>query len=107
MRENPVLERREATYLFEESAGRLTRLDAIKQVAADLNVSPESVVLFSLRNKHGTRDQVASFHIYPDPSSKSQVPRFIQLRNLPKEERKKIIEEEKKKKAPKVAAQKK
>ncbi|MDG6934651.1 MAG: hypothetical protein JRN68_08110 [Nitrososphaerota archaeon] len=107
LKENPVLERKEASYLFEDSAGKLTRIDAIKAVAGDLNVPEESVVLFSLRGRHGTRDQVASFHVYTDKSAKSQVPRYVIMRNLPKEERKKIIEEEKKKKAPKVATQKK
>ncbi|MEM0117302.1 MAG: hypothetical protein QXX17_05905 [Conexivisphaerales archaeon] len=105
LRENPILGRKEAKYLFEESAGKLTRLEAAKLVASDLNLKEEQVVTLSLRSSHGTRDQIGYFRIYDQPSeARQQLPKFVFVRNLQKEERKKLLEEEKKKKAPKVAA---
>jgi len=104
LKENPILARREAKYLFEGGAGKLTRLEARRVVATDLGVKEEQVVTMSLRNSHGTRNQIGYFRIYENPSeAKLQVPKFVFARNLQKEERKKLIEEEKKKKAPKVA----
>lgn len=104
VRENTVLGRKEVRYLFEEGAGKITRLEAIKMVAADMGVKEDAVVAISLTNSHGSRDQIGVFRIYEDPKeAKLQLPRYIFVRNLPKEERKKLLEEERKKKAPKVA----
>jgi|BEDMetMinimDraft_2_1075160.scaffolds.fasta_scaffold00257_13 ribosomal protein S24E len=104
LKENPILARREAKYLFEEGAGKLTRLEAQKLVAADLGVKEEQVITISLRNSHGTRNQIGYFRVYDNPSeARLQIPKYVFVRNLQKEERKKLIEEEKKKKAPKVA----
>lgn len=104
LKENQVLGRKEVKYLFEESSGKLTRLEAAKLVAADLGVKEEQVITLSLRNSHGSKDQIGYFRVYDNPEeAKLQIPRFVFVRNMQKEERKKLIEEEKKKKAPKVA----
>lgn len=102
--ENRVLGRREVKYIFEGSAGKLSRLEAGKLVAKDMNVKEEQVITLSLRNSHGSKDVIGQFLVYDDPAeAKLQIPKFVFVRNMPKEERKKIIEEEKKKKAPAVA----
>lgn len=108
VKENPVLNRKEARYLFEGGAGKMTRSDVTKLVAGDLGVKEDSVIPLSLRNTHGTVDQVATFYIYDDAKeARSQLSAYVFDRNLGKEERKKLIEEKRKKKTPKVAGQKK
>ncbi len=107
-KDNPALGRKEVTYLFEESAGLLTRTQAQKMVAADLSTAEELVVPMSLRCGHGSKDFVGRFYVYPDAkTARSQLPKFVFARNLAKEDRKKLLDEMKKNKAPKVAAQKK
>ncbi|MGA1975039.1 MAG: hypothetical protein ABSG92_05325 [Conexivisphaerales archaeon] len=107
--ENTLLGRKEATYLFKESAGMLSRPQAIKMVATDLGVKEESVMTIAIRGKHGTRDVVGTFYIFEDmKAARDQLPKYYFLRSMPKDERKKYFEELRKSKAKKVApAQKK
>jgi ribosomal protein S24E len=105
--ENPVLNRKEARYIFESGSGKLTRLEATKLVAVDLGVKEESVVALSLQSSHGSTDLVGTFYVYNSPQeARQQLPDYVFVRNLPKEDRKRFLEEERKKRAPKVAPKK-
>ena len=97
MVENKLLERKEAVYLFKGMAGKLTRADAAKAVAEDLGVPEEKVVPIKLKTVFGTRDVKGTFYVYDDlEKAKRQLPEYIFLRMLSKEERKKILEERRK-----------
>jgi ribosomal protein S24E len=102
--ENPLLGRKEASYLFKDSAGMLSRAQAVKLVASDLGVKEENVLMIGIRGKHGTRDIVGTFYVFEDmKTAKEQLPEHYFLRSMPKEERKKHFEELRKSKAKKVA----
>lgn len=95
--ENKLLERKEAVYFFRGVAGRLTREEARKAVAQDLGVPEDKVIPIKLRTFFGTRDVEGTFYIYDDlEKAKLQLPEYLLLRNLKKEERKKILEERRK-----------
>jgi ribosomal protein S24E len=107
--ENTLLNRKEATYYFKDSAGALNRSQAVKMVASDLGVKEENVVLMAIRGKQGTRDVVGTFYVFEDvKAAKAQLPKYYFLRNMSKEERKKYFDDRRKSRAKKVApAQKK
>ncbi len=95
--ENKLLERKEAIYLFKEMAGKLTRKEAIKMVAQDLSVPEEKVIPVKLKTEFGTRNVKGIFYIYDDLNkAKLQIPEYMFLRLLGKEERAKILEERRK-----------
>lgn len=97
MVENKLLERKEAVYLFKGMAGKLTRAETIKVVAQDLGVSEDKVIPIKLKTLFGTRDVEGTFYIYDDlEKAKRQLPEYIFLRMMSKEERKKILEERRK-----------
>lgn len=107
--DNPFLGRREATYLFRGSAGMVTRSQAVKMVSADLGLKEENILPVSIRGRQGSHDVVGTFYIFEDMElAKKQLPKYMFLRSLTKEERKKYFEERRKSRAKKVApAQKK
>jgi ribosomal protein S24E len=99
-RDNKLLGRKELVYLFKDAAGSLTRKDAIEYVASQLSVSPENVVLVKLEGLFGKRDVQGKFYVYSDSEeARRQLPEYLFLRNLSKEERAKILEEKRKAKA--------
>ncbi len=107
--ENPLLGRKEASYLFKDSAGMLSKAQAVKLVASDLGVKEENIMTIGIRGKHGTRDIVGTFYVFEDmKAAKAQLPKHYFLRSMPKDARKKYFEDLRKSKAKKVApAQKK
>ncbi len=95
--ENKLLERKEAVFLFKDMAGKLTKAEAVKAVAQDLGVPEEKVIAIKLETMFGTTDVRGTFYIYDDVGkAKKQMPEYIFLRMLGKEERKKILEERRK-----------
>ena len=95
--ENKLLERKEVVYLFKGMAGKLTKAEAVKAVARELGVPEEKVIPIKLETVFGTRDVKGTFYIYEDiEKAKKQLPEYIFLRMLSKEERKKILEERRK-----------
>ncbi|MEM3437881.1 MAG: hypothetical protein QXP55_05065 [Nitrososphaerales archaeon] len=100
---NDLLRRREINCIFNSMAGLIKRQDAINMVAKSLNVDAKNVYLISLRTKTGTRDVSGLFYIYDNPEdAKKQLPKYLFLRLLPKEEREKLLKESKKKAPEKV-----
>lgn len=91
--ENKLLRRREVKVLFSQSAGKLTRTDALKAVAEALKVDLNKLYLISLKCKSGTRDVEGIFYVYQkEEDARKQLPPHIFLRMLPEEERKKALE---------------
>jgi ribosomal protein S24E len=67
-------------------------------VAKGLNIDVKKIHLISLRTNTGTRDVSGLFYIYDKPEdAKKQLPEYLSLRMLTKEEREKLIKEAKKK----------
>ena len=69
----------------------------MKAVAKDLGVPEDKVIPIKLKTLFGTRDVKGTFYIYDDlEKARRQLPEYIFLRMLSKEERKKMLEEKKK-----------
>jgi small subunit ribosomal protein S24e len=97
---NPLLERREVKMLFRGAAGRLSRIEARRAIAKALGLEEQKVVLIGMRGLTGSRDLVAEAYVYDDEKlARLQLPRYVWLRNMPKEERRKVLEEMRKKRA--------
>ncbi|HET7149365.1 MAG TPA: hypothetical protein VFI73_12810 [Candidatus Nitrosopolaris sp.] len=95
-RKNPLLGRQEMSVIFKNSAGRIKRTEATDIVAKQNNVEKRAVIPISMVCGKGMTDIRAVFYIYTDETeARKNLPRYILLRNLPKEERKQIIADEK------------
>jgi ribosomal protein S24E len=91
--ENKLLSRRELTIVFKGGSGFITRLAAVEAISTRLGVPKEKIRIISLEGKFGMRDLVGKAYIYSDVSEvKKQLPVFLSIRELPKEERKKARE---------------
>lgn len=91
--ENRLLSRRELILAFKNGSGLITRQSAREAIATRMGVSKDNVKLISLYGKFGLRDCTARAYIYSDTSAiKGQLPRYMMIRELPKEERKKARE---------------
>jgi len=96
-KENPLLNRREVVCVFPRSAGKITRADVVKAISQSLNVAAEQIVPISIEHSHGITDTRVTLYIFKNlEEAKRQLPRYILLRLLPKEERKKIMEQKRK-----------
>ena len=91
--ENKLLSRRELTLVFKGGSGFITRPAAVEAISTRLGVPKEKVRVISLEGKFGLRDLVGKAYIYSDTAEvKKQLPVFLSIRELPKEERKKARE---------------
>ena len=96
-----VLDRAFVEHSFEGRAGKLTRKDAVAEVAQSLGVPPETVGLISIDGQSGKADVVGKFYVYGSAESKKRVhPGYLDERMLTKEEREKLKQDRKKAKAP-------
>jgi ribosomal protein S24E len=99
--DNKLLSRKEITANFRGGSGFITRQAAIDSISSKLGVSKEAVKILSLQGKFGMRDLVAQVYVYTDLNQvKKQLPPYLGIRELPKEERKKAREALKPKPAP-------
>jgi ribosomal protein S24E len=75
----------------------MSRVDATSLVAGHLRLSKQQQIIpISMKSETGRRDVYASFYVYSSlENAQQQLPRYIMLRNMSKEDRKKIISEEK------------
>jgi ribosomal protein S24E len=91
--ENKLLSRREVVLNFKGGSGFITRPAAVEAISTRLGVSKDKVRIISLEGKFGSRDLVANAYVYTDASQiKRQLPAYLAIRELPKEERKKARE---------------
>jgi len=91
--ENKLLSRREVVLNFKGGSGFITRSSAVEAISTRLGVPKDKVRVISLEGKFGVRDLIARAYIFTDPSQmKKQLPAYLAIRELPKEERKKARE---------------
>jgi len=105
---NPLLKRKEVNIEVDhENQGTPSRLELRKAVASKYNTKPENVFVVDVETGTGTQTAVCAVEVYDDAEiAKQTVPKYIQVRNLPPEERKKIREQEAKKEEPKPKPEK-
>ena len=95
-RTNSLLNRREIRVLFRGAAGKINRNEAAEKIAKQLNVNKKQVVPINLRCQTGMTDVHGILYVYDDENEAArQLPRYMLLRTLSREERKKVLDEEK------------
>lgn len=95
--DSKVLERSYVELRLDGRAGKLTRKEAIAEVAHELGVAPENVGIVRLDGQAGTTDVVGRFYVYGSAEAKRRAhPRYLEERILTKEEREKLKQERKK-----------
>ena len=93
---NILLKRREIKSLIKNAVGSIKRQDAADLVANKLKLDKKNILPISIKSEFGNPDVVAMMYYYDDISdAKKQIPRYLFLRSLTKDERKKIIDDEK------------
>jgi len=105
---NPLLKRKEVHgEVDHEGEGTPSRVDVRKAVASKFNTKPENVYVLDIETNTGTQSALCVIEVYDDPQSAQRtVPKYIQVRNLPPEERKRVREEQAKKEEAKPKAEK-
>jgi ribosomal protein S24E len=94
--ENRLLSRKELVCNFSLGSGLITRQGAVDAIASRLGVKKESVKLISLTPKFGSRDLTAKAYVYSDLDAiDRQLPKYLAIRQLSKEDRKKAKEAKK------------
>ena len=94
--DNRLMQRKELKIILKGAAGILNKADAIQIIAKKNGSDASKVIPINMNCSQGNNDIEANFHIYQsDDAIKHIVPRFRNLRILPKAERKKIIDDEK------------
>jgi small subunit ribosomal protein S24e len=96
-RNNLLLNRREITVIIKNVQGQLSRVDATSLVAGHFRLNKQQQIIpVSMKSETGRTDVHASFYVYSSlENAQQQLPRYIMLRNMSKEDRNKVISEEK------------
>ena len=96
---NPLLKRKEVSVEVDhDGQGTPSRVDLRKAIASKYNTKQETVYVVDMETKTGTQSTVCVVEVYDDAQTAQQtVPKYIQTRNLPPDERKRIREQEAKK----------
>ena len=83
--------------IIKNSQRQLSRVDTTSLVAGHFNLNKQQrIIPISMKSETGRTDVHASFYVYSSlENAQQQLPRYIMLRNLSKEDRKKVISEEK------------
>jgi small subunit ribosomal protein S24e len=93
---NLLLKRREIKSLVKNALGSIKRQDLAELIANKLNLNKNNVLPVSIKSEFGNPDVLTLVYYYDRmDEAKKQIPRYLFLRSLSKEERKKIIDEEK------------
>ena len=93
---NALLKRREIKTLIKNAAGSIKRQEAVELVSTKLKLDKNNILPVSLKSEYGNPDVLALMYCFDKiDDAKKQVPRYLFLRSLAKEERKKIIDDEK------------
>jgi small subunit ribosomal protein S24e len=105
---NPLLKRKEVSVEVEhEGQGTPSRIDLRKAVASKFSTKPENVYVIGVETKTGTQNSLCQIEVYDDAQTARQtVPKHIQTRNLPPDERKQVREQEAKKEEAKPKGEK-
>lgn len=93
---NVLLKRREIKSVIKNAFGSIKRQDAIELIANKLKIDKNNLLPVSIKSEFGNPDISTLIYYYEDmKDAKKQIPRYLFLRSMSKEERKKIIDEEK------------
>ncbi len=93
---NVLLKRREIKSLVKNALGSIKRQDLAELIANKLNLNKNNVIPVSIKSEFGNPDVLTLVYYYDHmEEAKKQIPRYLFLRSLAKDERKKIIDEEK------------
>ena len=103
---NPLPKRKEVSVEVEhEGRGTPSRIDLRKAVASKFSTKTENVYVIDVETKTGTQNAVCLVEVYDDPQAALHtVPKYIQVRNLPPDERKQVREQQAKKEETKPKA---
>ena len=94
--DNQLMNRKEIRVILRNTAGNLKKTNAIEIFAKKYGTDVKKIIPIRLSCSQGNTDVDASFHVYEsDEAIRYMVPKFRNLRILPKLERKKIIDDEK------------
>jgi len=98
---NPLLKRKEVRVEVEhDTAGTPSRIDLRKAIALKFNTKPDNVFVLEVETPTGTQSAICSAEVYDDAQTGQRtVPKYVQVRHLPAEERKQLREQEAKKEA--------
>ncbi|MGN6560630.1 MAG: hypothetical protein ACTHJ2_08915 [Candidatus Nitrosocosmicus sp.] len=93
---NVLLKRREIESVIRNASGSIKRQDAAELIADKLKIDKKNLLPISIKSEFGNPD-VNTLMYYFDKidDAKKQIPRYLFLRSLSKDERKKIIDDEK------------
>ena len=92
-RDNKLLARKEYSVNFVGGSGFITRQAAAEALAAKLGVDKSLVKIISLTSKFGLRNLTGTVFVYSGPKEVNrQLPKYMSVRELPKDERKKARE---------------
>ena len=96
-RNNVLLNRRELKVIIKNTQGQLNKASAASLVAVHFHLNTQQQIIpILMKYETGRTDIHASFYVYPSlEDARQQLPRYMMLRNMSKEDRKKIIDEEK------------
>ena len=96
-RNNVLLNRRELKVIIKNAQGQLNKASAASLVASHFHLNTQQQIIPILMKYETGRTNIhASFYVYPSlEDARQQLPRYMMLRNMSKEDRKKIIDEEK------------
>jgi ribosomal protein S24E len=104
---NSLLKRKEVLIEVDhEASGTPSRIELKKAVAAKYGTKPENVYVIDVETKTGTQNAICQLQVYDDLQSAKIVPKYIQVRDLPPEERKQTKEQKAKKKEEKPKEEK-
>ena len=105
---NPLLKRKEVEVEVDHGGqGTPSRIDLRKAVASKFSTKPENVYVIDVDTKTGTQSALCQIEVYDDAKTAQEtVPKYIQTRNLPPEERKQVREQEAKKEEAKAKPEK-
>ena len=96
---NALLKRKEVLVEVDhEKSGTPSRVDLKKAVAAKYGTKPENIHIVDVETKTGTQSAICEVQVYDDRAIAARVvPKYIQVRDLPPEERKQAREQQAKK----------
>jgi small subunit ribosomal protein S24e len=96
-RNNVLLNRRELKVIIKNAQGQLNKASAASLVAGHFHLNTQQQIIpILMEYETGRTDIHASFYVYASlEDARQQLPRYVMLRNMSKEDRKKIIDEEK------------
>ncbi len=93
---NVLLKRREIKSVIKNALGSIKRQDAAELIANKLNLNKNNILPISIQSEYGNPNILTLMYYFENmEEARKQIPRYLFLRSLSKDERKKIIGDEK------------